>query len=220
MKSYHIIFNSEYLDKMQIDKEHPTCSIKNQNDTEYLFGGSLNDESDKNLNHLITLSPIPSEIEIYNVSKLTLAIDFELFFNSLLCDKYLYYQHDVEGYPTLFTKDITVSNEYDKKPIIETKVKLGETPLEWSNQEWEDGNNNKIGGVPTWVQEPEYLNCPCCKEKMMFLMHLNSDLPVNEPVQLHDELIYKDTIMFGNGGICYVYWCDKDRISGYLWQST
>ncbi|PCH74354.1 MAG: hypothetical protein COB98_10165 [Flavobacteriaceae bacterium] len=220
MKSLHLIFNSDYLDKMEIDKSHPSCNIKSQNDIEYLFGGSLNDTTDPNLNRLITLSPIPEGVEISSVSKITLGIDFELLFNSLLCDNYLFYKHDIDGYPSLFTKDIVVSNEYDKKPIILTKIKLGETPFEWTNQEWEDGNNNKIGGNPTWVQEPEYLNCPCCKEKMKFLMQLNSDVPVNEPQELNDGRMYKDTIMFGSGGMCYVYWCDNDRISGYLWQST
>jgi hypothetical protein len=220
MNSYHIIFKSDYLDKMQINKTHPTCNLNSLGDYEYIFGGSLNDMSDKNLNRLITLSPIPKDIGVTSVSNLTIAIDFELFFNSLLCDKYLYYQHDINGYPTLLTKDIVISNEYDKRPIIETKVKLGQTPIEWTNQEWGDGNNNKIGGQPTWVQEPEYLNCPCCNEKMTFLMNLNSDLPVSEPTQLKDGRIYKDTIMFGSGGICYAYWCDKDKISGYLWQCT
>jgi hypothetical protein len=220
MNSYHIVFKSEYLDKMHIDKSHPTCNLEPLDDFEYLFGGSLNDLSDKNLNRLITLSQIPKEIGVTSVSKLIIAIDFELFFNSLLCDKYLYYQHDKDGYPTLLTKDIVISNEYDKRPIIETKVKLGQTPIEWTNQEWGDGNNNKIGGQPTWVQDPEYLNCPCCNEKMTFLMNLNSDLPVSEPTQLKDGRIYKDTIMFGSGGICYAYWCDKDKISGYLWQCT
>lgn len=218
--SYHVIFTSEYLDKMHIDKTHPTCNIEPQDKKEYVFGGSLGDKNDKFLNHVITLDPIPENIGVTTVKKLTIAIDFELFFNSLLCGKYLFYQHDNNGYPSLLTKDIIVSNEYDKKPIIRTKVRLAQTPNEWRLQDWGDGNNNKIGGEPTWVQEPEYPNCPCCKEQMKYLMHLNSDLPVSEPVLLQDGRIYKDTIMFGSGGVCYAYWCDKDGISAYIWQST
>lgn len=218
--SYHLIFKEKYLDKMHIDKLHPTCNLRIQDDREYLFGGSLNDKNDKSLNHIITLSPIPKNIGVTSVNKLTIAVDFELLFNSLLCDKLLFYQHNEDGYPMLLTKDIFVSNEYDKKPLIGTTVKLAVTPTEWQQQEWGDGNNNKIGGQPTWVQEPEYPNCPRCKNKMNFLMHLNSDLPVSEPQCLADGRIYKDTIMFGSGGICYSYWCDKDKISGHIWQST
>lgn len=205
---------------MYLDKKHQTCNITPQDETEYLFGGSLNDPADKHLNHIITLSPIPQNIGVTTLEKLIIAIDFELFFNSLLCDKYLYYQHNTNGYPSLLSKDIVISNDYDKSPIIETKIKLGQTPNEWTNQGWCDGNNNKISGQPTWVQEPQYLNCPVCNETMIFLMHLNSDLPVNEPKLLPDGQVYKDTIMFGSGGICYAYWCDKDKISGYIWQST
>ena len=220
LNSYHIIFKGDYLDKMFIDKNHPTCILKSQNETEYLFGGSLNDPNDRFLNHLITLDPIPNGLGITTVNKLIIAVDFELLFNSLLCDKNLFYQHNENGYPILLTKDIIVSNEYNKKPIIATTIKLGLTPIEWVNQKWGDGNNNKIGGNPTWVQEPEYLTCPCCGNKMIFIMHLNSDLPVGEPKILESGRIYKDTIMFGSGGICYVYWCDKDKITGFSWQST
>jgi len=205
---------------MRVDKTHPTCNLISRDKFEYVFGGTLGDKNDRFLNHIITLQPIPENIGVTTVEKLTIAIDFELLFNSLLCDRPLFYRHDENGYPSLLTKDIVVSNEYDKKQLIQTTVKLGQTPREWLLQDWEDGNNNKIGGQPTWVQEPEYPNCPHCENKMEFLMHLNSDLPVSEPELLPDGRIYKDTIMFGSGGICYTYWCDKDRISGHLWQST
>jgi hypothetical protein len=217
--SYHIVFDKQYQLKMRVDNGHPTCALEPLNDTEYLFGGNLGDKNDQHLNQLISLNPVPKNIGVTNLPQLTLAINFQLFFYAQVQNKLLVYQHDADGYPTLMTKGI-VPGEYDRRPLLEAKVKLATTPLEWAKQKWEDGNINKLGGIPTWVQYPEFPKCPTCGRQMKFLIQLNNDLPVSEPRRLEDDSIHKDTIMFGNDGICYGYWCDKDKVSGYIWQCT
>lgn len=48
---------------------------------------------------------------------------------------------------------------------------------------------------------------------MEFIFQLDSGLPdLNER---NDNYI-----MFGNDGILYAFWCEKDMVSGYLWQCT
>ena len=110
------------------------------------------------------------------------------------------------------TKDIQIDNPYSNYPLKETIIKLAITPNELECQDWE-GNCNRIGGNPIWVQEPEYLRCPDCEEQMEFIFQLDSGLP-----DLNER--NANEIMFGNDGILYAFWCDKDKISGYLWQCT
>ena len=42
---------------------------------------------------------------------------------------------------------------------------------------------------------------------MGFLMQLDSELPSCEQ---------SDEVMFGSGGILYVFWCERMRVSGFL----
>lgn len=125
----------------------------------------------------------------------------------------VFYKHDSLGNPQKVgeVKQIEI---YSDLPIKETEISFSKTPERWKFQSWGCSNSRenlfRLGGEPTWIQSAEVLTCPICGEKMDFLMQLDTDLP-----DIEDGEVY-----FGSGGICYVFWCDKSKVSGYLIQCT
>lgn len=208
--SFHIIFKRDYLRliKKGVPKSHATWMLKS-NSFEYIFGGKL-DSSE--LNNLITFEPIPEFLEIKSITKISFGLDFELFFNSIIDGKILSYKHNEIGFPNLLSSNIKISNSYSNFPLKKTKVRLAKTPHKFYLQEWE-GNCNKTGVSPIWAQKEKELLCPICSKKMNFIFQLDSGLPDENPKNDFE-------IMFGNDGMLYAFWCDDDKISSYIWQST
>jgi hypothetical protein len=64
-------------------------------------------------------------------------------------------------------------------------------------------NLNRIGGEPTWIQDPGYPACPSCAAAMPFLAQLD----------------WSDVIG-GGEGITYIFWCQPCAISAIVYQST
>jgi len=207
-KAYHIIFEENFVDNQdfaQRNSTHPTWNLKPLTNFKFKFGGKLKN----GLNRLISFDEFfGGEIGVNNE---TFGINFEDFFNAQINQKNLFYQHLDNNVIKPLTK-INIENTYSNYPLKETTIKLALTPNKFLNQEWE-GNSNKIGGNPIWVQEKENLYCPKCKNKMDFIFHLDSGLPDLNPKNNYE-------IMFGNDGMLYAFWCKKDKISGYLWQCT
>jgi hypothetical protein len=207
-KSYHIIFETNYLDYQdygQRNSLHSSWNLKILNDFKFKFGGKLGN----GLNHLISFDKKISE-EL-NLKNITFAINFEEFFNAQINQKNLFYLHKNDGEIQSLSY-INIECEYSNHPLKETIIQIALTPEELLNLEWE-GNCNKVGGNPIWVQECEDLYCPKCKNKMDFIFQLDSGLPDLNPNNNYE-------IMFGNDGMLYAFWCKNDKISGYLWQST
>lgn len=125
----------------------------------------------------------------------------------------LFYQHNSGGKPDRIGP-INTPDNYDPSPIKATLVGLAETPDRWRIQDWASSNSRenlfRLGGEPTWIQNAEVPKCPSCGEKMNFLMQFDSELPDTEGGEVY----------FGSGGICYVFWCDIDKISGCMMQCT
>ncbi|WP_298318030.1 hypothetical protein [uncultured Aquimarina sp.] len=204
--TYHIIFDKNYYNK-EIgfrSRKHPTWNFTTINGINLNFGGKLD-----RLNHLISFET-DFIVNGINLRGEKFGINFEEFFNAQINGKYLFYKHTKSGELQSLIDNIEIECKYSDYPLKETNVVLAITPKEYTNQEWE-GNCNRIGGDPIWIQEPEYLHCPKCNSKMSFIFQLDSGLPdLNENGG--------NEIMFGNDGICYAFWCDKDKVSGYLWQ--
>ena len=207
-ESYHIIFLKNYLSNQNFGQRnslHPSWNLETINNLELKFGGKLQN----GLNRLISFDEkLEDKIGFKNV---TFAINFEDFFNAQINQTNIFYLHNEAG-EIKSLNNIIIEYKYSNYPIKETTIKLALTPKEFINQEWE-GNINKIGGNPIWVQNHEDLCCPKCKNKMNFIFQLDSGLPDLNPNNNYE-------IMFGNDGVCYAFWCEKDKISGYLWQST
>lgn len=63
--------------------------------------------------------------------------------------------------------------------------------------------NSQIGGHPSWVQDPEYPLCPCCKRRMRYI----------------GQIDYADFDKYGEG-IFYMFICAKDRITATVYQQS
>lgn len=208
-QSHHIIFDPAYYNRtigFRV-RNHPTWNLNPLPNLFFKFGGQLTDK----LNRLISIkdSFTINQCELNNVN---FGIDFEEFFNAQIQDEYLFYKHLENGGIKSLTTGIKIDYPYSNYPLKETTIEIALTTKELESQEWE-GNCNKIGGNPIWIQEEQYLKCPVCKSKMEFIFQLDSGLPdLNERND--------NEIMFGNDGILYALWCKKDSVSGYLWQCT
>ena len=158
--------------------------------------------------HIITFEQIPSNIKISRLERLTLGIHIR----EMNEFGPVFYKHDSLGNPQKIGE--TKETKFNDRPIKETEISFSETPKRWKLQSWGSSNSRenlfRLGGEPTWIQSAEVLTCPICNEKMDFLMQLDTDLPDVENGEVY----------FGSGGICYVFWCDKSKVSGYLMQCT
>lgn len=210
--TYHFCFPENYFsDDRPIHtsrKQHPTWNL-NPLEKKYEFGGIIQDDENNPLISLITFDKIPEKLKVSGLPGLTLGMHVREL------NEYgaIFYQHDKFGKPSKIgeIKDIEI---YTDSPIKETGISFAETPNRWTFQSWASSNSRenlfRLGGEPTWIQSAEVLTCPICNEKMNFLMQLDTDLPNTK-----DGEVY-----FGSGGICYVFWCDKSKVSGYLMQCT
>jgi len=92
----------------------------------------------------------------------------------------------------------------DVRPAVTVPLML---PLpRWQRQDWmlADGreNLNRIGGEPTWIQEPDYPSCPSCAAAMQFLAQLDW------------------SSLIDGEGITYILWCRACAISAIVFQCT
>lgn len=210
--TYHFCFPENYFsnDKpIQINKkQHPTWNLESHS-KKYKFGGIIQEDEKNPFIHLITFDEIPDGLNITKLTSLTLGMHIR----ELNEYGVVFYQHNNLGKPIKIgeTEDIEFYSDF---PIKETEVSFAKTPDRWIYQSWgiSNGRENlfRLGGEPTWIQDAEVLCCPICNEKMDFLMQLDTDLPDIENGELY----------FGSGGICYIFWCDKSKVSGYTIQYT
>ena len=212
---YHIIFPHGYFGApyaAHLAKHHPTWRFES-GEARYKLGGVL-DEADGDaqnpLFHLITLDPLPRDLPVRSLPRLTLAAHVR----EINEGEVVFYEHDAQGMPRRIGGRTQVEYVQDE-PIRECEVALAPTPPRWVAQDWgmSNGRQNlaRIGGEPSWIQGALVPTCPICGEKMEFLMQLDSELPSCEQ---------GGEVYFGSGGILYVFWCERTRVSGFFMQCT
>lgn len=212
---YHIIFPHGYFGApyaAHLAKHHPTWRFEG-GEAGYKLGGVL-DEADGDaqnpLFHLITLDPLPRELPARSLPRLILAAHVR----EINEGEVVFYRHDAQGMPRRVGERTQVEYVQDE-PIKECEVALAPTPTRWAAQDWGMSNSRqnlaRIGGEPSWIQGASVPTCPICGEKMEFLMQLDSELPSCEQ---------GGEVYFGSGGILYVFWCERTRVSGFFMQCT
>ncbi|WP_298703259.1 hypothetical protein [uncultured Campylobacter sp.] len=212
---YHIIFPRGYFGAPyapHLAKHHPTWRLDGS-EVGYKLGGVL-DEADGDaqnpLFHLITLDPLPRDLPVRSLPRLTLAAHVR----EINEGEIVFYEHDAQGMPRRIGERTQVEYAFDE-PIKECEVALAPTPARWTAQDWGMSNSRqnlaRIGGEPSWIQGAQVPRCPICGEKMEFLMQLDSELPSCEQ---------GGEVMFGSGGILYVFWCERTRVSAFFMQCT
>ena len=214
-RAYHIIFPRGYFGAPyapHLAKHHPTWRFEGS-EARYKLGGVL-DEADGDaqnpLFHLITLDPPPRDLPVRSLPRLTLAAHVR----EVNEGEIVFYEHDAQGMPRRIGERTQVEYAFDE-PIKECEVALAPTPARWATQDWGMSNSRqnlaRIGGEPSWIQGALMPTCPICGEKMEFLMQLDSELPSCEQ---------GGEVYFGSGGILYVFWCERTRVSGFFMQCT
>ncbi|WP_298103433.1 hypothetical protein, partial [uncultured Campylobacter sp.] len=178
---YHIIFPRGYFGAPyapHLAKHHPTWRLEGGK-AGYKLGGVL-DEADGDaqnpLFHLITLDPLPRDLPVRSLPRLSLAAHVR----EINEGEVVFYEHDAQGMPRRIGERTQVEYVQDE-PIKECEVALAPTPPRWAAQDWgmSNGRQNlaRIGGEPSWIQGASVPTCPICGEKMEFLMQLDSELP-------------------------------------------
>ncbi len=212
---YHIIFPHGYFGAPyapHLAKHHLTWRFEG-GEAGYKLGGVL-DEADGDaqnpLFHLITLDPLPRDLPVRSLPRLTLAAHVR----EINEGEIVFYEHDAQGMPRRIGERAQVEYVQDE-PIKKCEVALAPTPARWAAQDWGMSNSRqnlaRIGGEPSWIQGASAPTCPICGEKMEFLMQLDSELPSCEQ---------GGEVMFGSGGILYVFWCERTRVSAFFMQCT
>ena len=212
---YHIIFPRGYFGAPyapHLAKHHPTWRLEN-GEVGYKLGGVLDEvdgDAQNPLFHLITLDPLPRDLPMCSLPCLTLAAHVR----EINEGEVVFYEHDAQGMPRRIGERTQVEYVQDE-PIKKCEVALAPTPARWAAQDWGMSNSRqnlaRIGGEPSWIQGALVPTCPICGEKMEFLMQLDSELPSCEQ---------GGEVMFGSGGILYVFWCERTRVSAFFMQCT
>lgn len=209
----HLMFPLGYLRSVPdhvMRSDHPTWSAPDPVRTRMRFGGTgvgvcpVCGEPD---HHLVTIDPLPLSKSVTGVHRLQLATCLSCLGWSVPA---LWYRHEADGRPTAVQVGDPRKPEFPHEPLHETTVQLCNLGRRWRWQDWalSNGRENlhRIGGHPTWVQDAEYPACPQCGQTTRFLLQLDSDLDGGW--------------LWGSGGVLYVFWCDRCRMSGQLWQCT
>jgi hypothetical protein len=209
----HIMFPQNYLARMPahvMRSEHPTWLVHEPVGTPARFGGSgdgvcpVCGDSD---HHLITLDPIPQSAAVTGLDRLHLATCLSCLGWSVPA---LWYRHAPDGRPTAVEVSEPRKPEFPHEALHETAVQLCNLGRRWRWQDWALSNSrenlHRIGGHPTWIQNADYPECPKCGQTARFLLQLDSELDGGW--------------LWGSGGVLYVFWCDRCKMSGQLWQCT
>ena len=212
---YHIIFPRGYFGAPyapHLAKRHPTWRFEG-GEAGYKLGGVLDEpdgDAQNPLFHLIMLDPLPRDLPVRSLPRLILAAHVR----EVNEGEIVFYEHDAQGMPRRIGERTQVEYAFDE-PIKECEVVLAPTPARWAAQDGGMSNSRqnlaRIGGEPSWIQGALMPTCPICGEKMEFLMQLDSELPSCEQ---------GGEVMFGSGGILYVFWCERTRVSAFFMQCT
>ena len=229
-RAYHVAFRQGYFSEpfaAHQAKNHPTWGLwadeaqkdeskeaaeANLSETKYKIGGVLDEpcaDEENPLFHLITLDPVPRELPVRSLPSLTLAAHVR----EISEGETAFYEHDRLGKPKRIGERSQVE-DVDDEPARQDLVRLRVLPKRWHKQDWalSNGRQNlsRIGGEPSWIQGASVPTCPICGEKMEFLMQLDSGLPSGEDEEL----------LFGSGGILYIFWCERTQVSAFFTQCT
>jgi len=218
--TYHVQFPDGFLRPFcwaGVDQPipHPTWKLPAEPGMPAGFGGLAAGRCpscEGQLHRLLHLPAIPADLGVSRCPALDLAACLKCLGWSIST---MFFRHGSDGHITASIGQPDTETGFDPEPdpLPATKVNLAATPARWRQQDWALSNGrenlNRLGGEPTWIQNPSYPQCPSCRRRMHFLAQL-------------DSLDFADGSqwLWGSGGIAYILWCDPCRISAVLWQCT
>ncbi len=124
----------------------------------------------------------------------------------------LFFAHGPSGEIDHLYEGEPIASKVVEPAFAYTEVNLVDNGPRWTIQDatlsnsWE--NLHRVGGSPTWVQDTEYLKCPKCSKTMYFGAQIDSDLKLTDGSEW----------MWGDSGICYLYFCGHCSVTGVSYQ--
>ncbi|MES0156348.1 hypothetical protein NKJ81_22470 [Mesorhizobium sp. M0018] len=119
-----------------------------------------------------------------------------------------YYSHDAAGVPTPIAPLHSPYIERPAKAAEKRTVRLAPTPERWLRQSYGISNSRqnlfRLGGLPSWIQGPQFPVVPGTDREMKFLLQFDS----------------LAGFFWGSGGVLYVFWDDESRITCHVPQYT
>jgi len=188
---------------------HPTWVNADLQPQPVAFGGVLDEacpQCRRPLQHLMTLAPPPAGLGVSGLSRLVLGACTNGHCLGLGPGAELFYRHDAQGCPHGYGHD-TLAQAWEIPYLAPTTARLGVAAPRWVWQDWNSrwANLHRLGGLPSWVQEPGHPVCPECGYSMSFLMQLDSGLRTQEGGYVH-----------WCSGLLYAFWCDRCKVSAFF----
>ncbi|RWH39639.1 MAG: hypothetical protein E5V72_16555 [Mesorhizobium sp.] len=119
-----------------------------------------------------------------------------------------YYSHDAAGVPTPIAPFHSSDDFTSERAPNESIARLAPTPQRWLRQSYGISNSRqnlfRLGGLPSWIQGPQFPVVPGTDRKMKFLLQFDS----------------LAGFCWGSGGMLYVFWDEDSRITCHLPQYT
>jgi hypothetical protein len=193
---------------------HPTWDPKRALETVYGTGGvRLSTACDLCRGPMARLLTVPSELN-ESAENLNYPPHVEIC-PSCANFEHVYFQlNDQNQVKVCTTKPNEAMELQEYKPFESKpqKLRFSQLPERWFFQEWAGtgGNLYRLGGVPSWIQGPEYPACPCCEQTMsFFLQHdMGYPAPKDEKVGVHSD------------GMTHYFWCEPCRVYVSRFQMT
>jgi hypothetical protein len=148
---------------------------------------------------LLLLDPVPKDLGVAARRRLDLA-----YCHRCTGVEVSFHAHDEDGRPRLISAPEAVF-PFQRRPMWpDTRVGLAQIGPRWTVQEFGDHRQNltRLGGQPSWMQEPDHLRCPECEVTMRSLAQFDW------------------TRLDGGDGMTYVGWCDDCAVSGFQYQQS
>ena len=113
-----------------------------------------------------------------------------------------------DGTASMLALDLLVDPGPPQEIDVTPEIPVGLVDLgpEWYRQDWMWANSvenlYRVGGEPTWIQNPQMPLCPDCGESLAFVAQLDiADITNGE-------------------GLVYLFWCDRSAVSAVVFQQT
>jgi hypothetical protein len=219
----HLRFPSDYLTGWRAQREEVALPPGDAIPTlgTLRFGGLVEGRTPEGraipLHHALTLDPVPAGLGV-TTPRLVLATLLDALLDEGAPH---YHRHDPSG--TVVTPHRRVGDPDPGKathPAIRpARVAIVRSPAQFRFQSWGESNGEeslfRLGGMPVFVQAPEYPACMDCQRPMTHLLSLDSGLPLEAPGPYGGL-----GLDWGSGGVANIFWCDGCRVSAWTWAST
>ncbi|WP_148046373.1 hypothetical protein [Halostreptopolyspora alba] len=213
---WHLAFPADLLRRWAtrnpLRAHQSSWPVASQRDPQALTSGCIDlacPRCRKRLHRLLYLPSVPPDVGVTSRARVEFVWCAE-------CGPYTevsYVRHDADGAPADLAMTFVVDPP-ERQPGLEpadeaipaTGVELVRLEQRWWWQDWAISNDrenlHRVGGEPTWIQDPDYPSCPDCADTMIAAGQVNvADLWDFE-------------------GMCYLMWCDQCAISGVVYQQT